>query len=116
MKRAIAGTLASSVATIGLLALVPTSAMAAGNCRTAESISIRGGEAEVQECTTPTQVQVRGWVRDTLADGKCAQVYATYNRYSGRDYSSGACPKGDIDSFVFPWRAGSDAFIYLRVY
>src|SRR5262245_35889700 len=115
MKRAIAGTLAGCVATVGLLALAPTAASAAVNCRAPEYISIRGADAEVEECTTPTQVQVRGWVQDRRADGKCAQVYATYNRYTGRDYSSSACPEGDIDSFAFPLRAGSDAFIYLRL-
>ncbi|MBL7493990.1 hypothetical protein I6A60_37025 [Frankia sp. AgB1.9] len=116
MKRILASTVAATcVATAGLVALVPTAASAATSCRPTQYISIHGGKAEVHECTSGGRVQVEGWVEDTNADGKCAQVYASYNNYSGKDYSSKACPDGDIDEFLFPWRAGTDAYIYLRL-
>ncbi|GGQ70123.1 hypothetical protein [Couchioplanes azureus] len=116
MKRIMASALAGFAAALGLVATTPTMASAAVTCRAEQYIRIVGGEAHVRECfSNGTQVRVNGWVKDTLGDGKCAQVYATYNNYSGRDYSPRACPEGNRDDFTMPWRAGTDAFIYLRV-
>jgi hypothetical protein len=44
------------------------------------------------------QITMSGWVEDTLADGKCAQVKAVFSN-GNVFYSSKACPKGTRKSF-----------------
>lgn len=106
--------------TVALLAaggvlMTQTAASAAVTCQPRYYINVPGGQAYIDECYRyGTQVRVSGGVSDSDADGRCAQVYATYNNYGGTDYSPRACPEGDFDSFTFPWRAGTNAFVYLR--
>lgn len=95
--------------------MTQTAASAAVTCQPRYYINVPGGQAYIDECYRyGTQVRVSGGVSDSDADGRCAQVYATYNNYGGTDYSPRACPEGDFDSFTFPWRAGTNAFVYLR--
>jgi hypothetical protein len=88
-------------------------------CRTQE-IDTSGGHAAYTECTIDgdqlfdDSVRVDGWVRDTDADGKCAQVYG-YDS-NGRYFESPrACPKGQTHEFH--WQSGmvSDISVYLHV-
>lgn len=105
--------LVASMSVGGVLA--STSAANAAVCQNAYSIAIPGGYAVINECyRNGNEVQVSGSVTDRDADGRCARVYAKYNVYSGTDYSPQACPEGQTDYFTFPWRAGTDAFVYLQ--
>ncbi len=105
---------------LGLASVIPlsiasaTSASAAETCGSVQSITINGGHAEVYECHKPGYVQVRGWVEDTKSDGYCARIYAAYDGYVGIDYSEKACPEGTVHSINFPWRSGTNAYIYLQ--
>jgi polyisoprenoid-binding protein YceI len=113
------------VAAAGLIALAPTvlaasTAMAAPvtpaavTCGAYAARDTSGAHAMVRECYDGSLVRVNGTVTDTDADGQCARVYATYDVYQGTDYSPTACPKGKTVTFTLPWRAGTDAFIYLQ--
>lgn len=75
-----------------------------------------GAIAQVRECrnSAGTQIRVNGTVTDTDNDGQCAEVYATYNISQATDRSPRACPRGTQVSFTFPWRNGTDAFVFLR--
>lgn len=104
---------------VGLMALgtvlTSSSAANAAVCQNPYSISIPGGYAVINECyRNGNEVQVSGSVTDRDADGLCARVYAKYNVYSGTDYSARACPEGETEYFTFPWRAGTNAFVYLQ--
>jgi len=102
------------LATSGVLS-AQTAANAAVACQNPYSITIPGGYAVINECFQyGTQVRVSGTVTDKDADGRCARVYAKYNNYTGTDYSAKACPEGTKVSFTFPWRAGTNAFVYLQ--
>lgn len=89
---------------------------APGRCGAYYIIQTSGGEAQVRECrnSAGTQIRVNGNVIDTDNDGQCAQVYASYNISTATDYSLYACPQGEREYFTFPWRNGTNAYIYLR--
>ena len=38
----------------------------------------------------------------------------SYNISTATDYSRYACPQGEREYFTFPWRNGTNAYIYLR--
>ncbi|NLU81096.1 hypothetical protein HCA58_22670 [Micromonospora sp. HNM0581] len=87
---------------------------APGQCGPYFTITTSGATATVRECRpNSTTIYVNGDVTDTDSDGQCAQVYASYNVYTGTDYSPTACPKGTKKSFTLPTRNGTDAYIYL---
>lgn len=86
-----------------------------GACGAPYIIKTSGAEAPVRECRdTSGNIRVNGNVLDTASDGQCAQVYATYNVSPATDYSPRACPKGTRVYFTFPWRTGTNAYIFLR--
>lgn len=88
---------------------------AAGQCGPYFTITTSGATATVRECRpNSTQIYVEGSVKDTASDGQCGRVYASYNKYTGTDYSNMACPKGETENFRFPTRNGTDAYIYLQ--
>jgi len=101
-----------------VLGAAPASAAPAATagiyCSPYETHYTSGAKATWRECFDGGKVRVNGFVTDTDSDGQCAQVYASYNNYTGRDYSSYACPEGEQESFTFPWRSGSNAYVYLR--
>jgi hypothetical protein len=79
-------------------------------------IEVPGGQAHYTECKSATSnITVNGWVKDTRADGKCAQVYG----YMAPEYyyfqSARACPKGTVKQFSFSGLGFDDALVYLRV-
>jgi hypothetical protein len=124
MKKLFAGLAAIGIATAGIVGTAAAPAAASATailCDDSWSIFVDGGKAVVRECHNydTGQVRVNGWVEDTKADGRCAQVYADYwgnpGYYTGRDYSPRACPEGQRDTFTLPWRTANDALIYLRV-
>lgn len=87
-----------------------------GQCGPYYTIDTSGGHASVRECrnSSGTLIRVNGNVLDTDSDGQCAQVYASYNGSTATDYSRYACPNGEREYFTFPWRSGTNAYIYLR--
>lgn len=105
---------AESSSTVGPTAVPPPPAP--GRCGAYYIIQTSGGEAQVRECrnSAGTQIRVNGNVIDTDNDGQCAQVYASYNISTATDYSRYACPQGEREYFTFPWRNGTNAYIYLR--
>lgn len=113
-------TVTASAQAVGTSATVEPTAVppppAPGRCGAYYIIQTWGGEAQVRECrnSAGTQIRVDGNVIDTDNDGQCAQVYASYNISTATDYSRYACPKGEREYFTFPWRNGTNAFIYLR--
>lgn len=87
-----------------------------GQCGAYYNLVTSGARATVRECRSSggTLIRVDGWVTDTDNDGQCAEVYASYNRSTPVDRSARACPQGEVEYFTFPYRAGNNAFIYLR--
>src|SRR4051812_24720841 len=88
-----------------------TSARAA-TCESPRDVYVPGGEAHWTKCHNFGSMQVIGWVKDTRADGKCAQVYANFNN-GQTHFSDRACPKGTVREFNWSEPA-SDASVYLR--
>lgn len=103
----------STAAAAGALSVPPPPAP--GKCGPYYTIDTSGGHASVRECRIgSTQIQVNGSVKDTAADGQCAQVYASYDVYRYTDYGPRACPQGEVIYFYLPQRSGTNAYIYLR--
>jgi hypothetical protein len=74
---------------------------------------VRGGEAYWVLTCSGGYITMQGWVKDTAADGKCAQVKGVFNNNIVR-LSNKACPKGEKESFT--WRhPGTIANGYLMV-
>jgi hypothetical protein len=66
------------------------------------------------KCAPNGPLTVSGWVQDTEADGKCAQVRV---RFPGGDWknSQPACPKGEFQTFSWSGpapKATVDVFTY----
>jgi hypothetical protein len=79
-------------------------------------IYVTGGEAHYNECKNyDNNLSVIGWVKDTKADGKCAQVYGYWAPEYYYFESSRACPKGTVKYFNFSGLGFDDALVYLRV-
>ncbi len=78
-------------------------------------IYVRGGEAHYTECKSPDRdIYVDGWVKDTRADGKCAQVYGYWAPQYYPFESPRACPKGTVKEFHHLGGGFDDALVYLR--
>ncbi len=75
-------------------------------------VYVPGAEAHWTKCRYGSRTTVSGWLKDTRADGKCAQVYAFFTNGAYRE-SSKACPAGTTKSFYWDVPA-NDASIYLR--
>jgi hypothetical protein len=83
----------------------------AAGCET-RSIYVSGGEAHYTECQSGAERSITGWLKDTSADGQCAQVYA-YNDGGTLYRSAKACPKGEVREF--DWSTPTSDFrVYLR--
>lgn len=114
-KSSLALAFASSAVAMVAFSGTATAATTVITCGPYYNITTSGARATVRECHDGNNVRVNGSVTDLDADGQCGQVYATYNNFVNvTDYSPRACPKGQTDTFTFPWRAATDAYIYLR--
>lgn len=91
------------IAAVGLTAGLGTVATAipayAGSCGQVQNVSVRGGQASWSHSCANGNIRVSGWVKDTKADGKCAQVKAEYS--NGTQWSNRACPKDEVERFDF---------------
>lgn len=83
-----------------------------GTCPEAQDVKINGAEASWTVACSSGNVYVDGWVEDTKADGRCAEVYALVN--GQWFYSQRACPKGNVRTFSFDGGAGNSAQVWLR--
>lgn len=84
-----------------------------GSCGDSFHPSVGGGEAYWTLLCHDGHIRMKGWVKDTRADGKCARVKAVFNNNVVHQ-SSGACPKGTI--VQFDWKhPGTIADGYLTV-
>lgn len=99
-KTRVAAALAIATVAGGLLLATPATAQEAGagevitiqgTCGDKFSPSVRGGKAGWTITCGGGKVRVQGWVKDTKADGKAAEIYGTW---------------GDGASFGKPVRAG----------
>jgi hypothetical protein len=95
-----------------VLGLVGFTLPAAAACDPPQDVRVPGAEAHWTECHNGKRTQVEGWVKDTRADGKCAQVYAMFSNGS-RQETQRACPRGNNKPIRFNAPAG-DAQVYLR--
>jgi hypothetical protein len=57
-------------------------------------------------------ITVDGWVKDTDADGQCAQVSAYFEASNETKFSARACPKGTVKNFHLT-DPGSRVNVYL---
>ena len=111
-------TLVSALLAGGTFMAISPDTASAGTCAPRDingvnvfSPVIPGGIAHWRLTCTPTHITMRGFVVDTAADGRCAQVTATVG---GVPHSSlRACPKDDVKTFVWTER-GSQASGFLR--
>jgi hypothetical protein len=84
-------------------------------CHT-HDIYVPGGEAHYTECkNTDNIIFLDGWVKDTRADGKCAQVYGYWVPSYYYFETARACPKGTVKQISFAGGGFDDALVYLRV-
>jgi hypothetical protein len=104
-------TLVSALLAGGAFMAISPDTASAATCPHAESPVIAGGIAHWTLTCSGRNITMRGFVVDTAADGRCAQVTATVG---GRPHSSPrACPKDDVKTFVWTER-GSQASGFLR--
>jgi hypothetical protein len=99
LKRKIAIGTAMAVSAAGLTTLVLATSASAGTCDQRVNTSVSGGQASWSHTCSNGQIRVAGWVKDTKADGKCAQVKAVYS--NGTQWSNKACPSGEVQYFDF---------------
>lgn len=82
-------------------------------CSESLDADVPGGLAHWEASCDNGNIYVKGWVKDTRSDGKCARVKAFIdNKWK---YSSRACPSGDVDKFTLSGD-GNDAKVYLYTY
>ncbi|WP_371558436.1 hypothetical protein OG416_35375 (plasmid) [Streptomyces longwoodensis] len=115
-RRLAAAFLLPAAACGGLLASTapPASAAAQGSCGDTRDASTSGAQGHwTINCSSTGTVSVTGWVKDTDADGQCAQVYAYFPATGSYQYSAKACPKGDVKYFTLNG-SGTSANVYLR--
>jgi hypothetical protein len=96
-------------AATGATAGAATGAVGTLACETRD-VYISGAEGHWTKCTG-TYTSVNGWVKDTRADGKCAQVYSIWTGGAYRE-SARACPSGTVRQFS--WNEYGSASVYLR--
>ena len=84
-----------------------------GGCGETRDVRTSGAEAHWTINCGAGRVSVDGWVKDTDADGQCAQVYAYFPADGSTKYSAKACPEGDVKEFTLTG-PGSSANVYLR--
>jgi hypothetical protein len=113
MMRRTTVALAGSAVLGAVLGLSAFAAPAAAACDPPQDVTVPGAEAHWTECHNGGGTQVNGWVKDTNADGKCAQVYAEFSS-GGRQESLRACPANNVKTFDFNEPGASDAQTYLR--
>ncbi|MYS86875.1 hypothetical protein [Embleya scabrispora] len=83
-----------------------------GSCPETRNVSVNGGEAHWTVWCSGGRVYVDGYVKDTKADGKCAEVYGSVGSVAVN--SANACPKNTKKTFA--WNApGSSVALYLRL-
>ena len=112
----IAGGAIASIAVSGLILLAPRTASATplpGGCGDVRDVYTSGAEAHWTIGCTSGQISVTGWLKDTDADGQCAQTYAYFPLYGSTQYSRKVCGKGNSEEFWFS-DEGTSANVYLR--
>ncbi|WP_331750101.1 MULTISPECIES: hypothetical protein [unclassified Streptomyces] len=115
MKRIAAVALAVvSIAAVGVTtasaADVERSKSLQGVCGDDYDIQTSGARATASLWCSDGKIYVDGWVKDTEADGQCAQVYGNVG---SKDFSSKVCGNGTDEEFHYSGK-GSTAHIYLR--
>jgi hypothetical protein len=91
-----------AVAIAAFLAAAPP-ASAAG-CGERNDVHTSGGEAHWTLGCAGNGISVDGWVKDTDADGQCAEVNAFFPA-DGSWRSAKACPKGKVQKFTLSGQA-----------
>ncbi|MEU0936356.1 MULTISPECIES: hypothetical protein [unclassified Embleya] len=85
---------------------------ALGKCPETKDVHVNGAEAHWTVWCSGNRVYVDGYVKDTKADGKCAEVYGSVG--SVQVNSANACPSGNKKTFA--WNApGNSVALYLRL-
>ena len=102
---------ALALAGSAILGLSGLATPAAAACEIPQDVRVPGAEAHWTECHNGGRTQVTGWVKDTRADGKCAQVRVVFSNGTTR-HSQRACPKNTVRQFHFN-KPASDAQTYL---
>lgn len=99
-KKKIAISAAVTMTAAGLVTFGLGSPASAGSCgEVKNNVRVSGGQASWSHSCSGGQIRVSGWVKDTSADGKCAQVKAEYS--NGTQWSNKACPNGEVEYFDF---------------
>ena len=109
-KKKLAIGAAVTMAMAGLVTLGLVTPASAGSCGQTVNATVTGGQASWSHSCSGGQIRVSGWVKDTKADGKCAQVKAVYS--TGTQWSNKACPSPEIEYFDFVG-PGSSVPVYL---
>src|SRR5438874_895016 len=77
-----------------------------------EDVKIPGAEAHWTKCKYQYYTRVTGWLKDTIAEGKCVQVVALFTEGGYRE-SDMACPAGTVKNF--DWSDRGDATVTVRL-
>jgi hypothetical protein len=92
---------------VGLSVFAAPDIAAAATCGNTENVRTGGAEAHWTINCGGGGVSVDGWVKDTDADGQCAQVYAFFPADGSTQYSPRACPEGNVKHFNLRGPGGS---------
>lgn len=111
-SRRLAAAVAAAAAIGGLATTTVSTPASADVCGAVRDVFISGAESHYTITCVNGITYVNGRVRDTRADGKCAQVKAQIG--ATFHYSARACPKDDVDYFNWSGRAnGASVWTYL---
>ena len=93
----------------------PDSISILGGCGAVfNNVTVDGGAASWNiSCTNGTNARIEGFVEDTKADGKCAQIKAFANNGESRVPLAKACPKGTRTNFDWKTNGANDIAAYL---
>jgi len=98
---------AALLCTLAMLFAAPSAS--ADTCNNSRDVYITGAESHYTLTCSGGYIYVDGRVKDTRADGKCAQVKALIN--GTWYYSARACPSGT--TVYFSWHGlGNTAYVY----
>jgi len=108
----LAAGLAAAMAIGGLAAPIIATPASADVCGAVRDVYISGAESHYTITCSNGYTYVNGRVRDTRADGRCAQVKAQIG--PTWFYSEAACPKDTVRYFSWHERAsGANVWTYL---
>ncbi|MEV6912637.1 hypothetical protein [Amycolatopsis sp. NPDC051071] len=110
----IGGALLSAAPSIAAPASTDGVVVIQGTCGDTKAPSVNGGAAGWTITCAAGKIRVQGWVKDTDADGKAAEVYGTWG-YDGASFGTVRAGGEGTKKTFDKAHKGSTVYLYLRV-